>query len=345
MSTELVLEPMSTQKTSGSEQIHAGTTILPVAGGKGGTGKSTLTANLGVGLSLLGHRVILVDGDWGGADLHLFFNQIAPARSMSHFLTKEVKSLKEIVLPTPLPDLRLICGGNEMIGLANLPYGVKEKIVWHIGMLEADYVLIDLGAGTSFNTLDFFMLSNEGIIVCNPEPHSRVDAYGFLKNIVYRKLRRKFNKVEDVRSVIENFARGAGRKNGRISELIESIMAVDAMSGDLAHETLVNIRPKLLLNRVRNRAQIEERHRFMGIVKDFLCLELDYIGHIRSDSRVLDACERRRPVLIDAPTAPASKDIYSVLLDGMKLGSMGGEPVENKADQLVRRAESQAGCW
>jgi MinD-like ATPase involved in chromosome partitioning or flagellar assembly len=117
------------------------------------------------------------------------------------------------------------------------------------------------------------------------------------------------------------------------------------MSGDLAHKTVVNIRPKLLLNRVRNRAQIEERHRFMGIVKDFLCLELDYIGHIRSDSRVLDACERRRPVLIDAPTAPASKDIYSVLLDGMKLGSMGGEPVENKADQLVRRAESQAGCW
>ena len=83
----------------------------------------------------------------------------------------------------------------------------------------------------------------------------------------------------------------------------------------------------------------------MGIVKDFLCLELDYIGHIRSDSRVLDACERRRPVLIDAPTAPASKDIYSVLLDGMELGFTGGEPVEKRVDQLVRRAEDQAGYW
>ena len=44
-------------------------------------------------------------------------------------------------------------------------------------------------------------------------------------------------------------------------------------------------------------------------------------------------------------TAPASKDIYSVLLEGMELGGMGGEPVENEANQLVMRAEDQAGCW
>ena len=53
-------------------RIHAVPTVLPVAGGEGETGKSTLTANLGVGLSLLGYRVIMVDGDWGGADLHMF---------------------------------------------------------------------------------------------------------------------------------------------------------------------------------------------------------------------------------------------------------------------------------
>ena len=71
------------------------TIIWPVAGGKGGTGKSTLTANLGVGLSLLGYKVILVDGDLGGADLPLFFDQISPPRSLSSFLTKEVPSLND----------------------------------------------------------------------------------------------------------------------------------------------------------------------------------------------------------------------------------------------------------
>ena len=127
--------------------------------------------------------------------------------------------------------------------------------------------------------------------------------------------------------------------------MIESIKSVDAMSGYLAHETLVNSRTKFLLNRVRIIAQIEEHQQFVGLIKDFLCLELEYIGHTRSDSRVLDACERRRPVLIDAPTAPASKYIHSVLLEGMELGGIGREPVENKANQLVMRAEDQAGRW
>ena len=168
MSTELVVDRKPISDTIVLDAAVPQTTIWPIAGGKGGTGKSTLTANMGVGLALLGYKVILVDGDLGGADLHLFFDQIAPARSLSHFLTKEASSLKEVLLPTPSENLKLICGGNEMIGLANLPYMVKEKLVRHIMTLDADYVLIDLGAGTSFNTLDFFSLSNEGLIVCTP---------------------------------------------------------------------------------------------------------------------------------------------------------------------------------
>lgn len=345
MSTELVFETMATPDNTASNRIQNETTLIPIAGGKGGSGKSTLTANLGVGLSLLGYRVILVDVDLGGADLHLFFNQITPARSMSHFLTKETRFLRDIALPTPIPELRLICGGNEMIGLANLPYGVKEKIVRHIASLDADYVLLDLGAGTSYNTLDFFSLSEGGIIVCNPEPHSRVDAYGFMKNLVYRKLRRRFNKVDVVRSAIEDFARDAGRKNGRMDELLGQIRKIDTMAGDIAHDTLNKLRPKLLLNRIRNKAQIEERHRFIDLVKSFLSVEMDYIGFVRSDSRVLDACERRRPFLIDDPTSPASRDICSVLLKGMAVGNRLGPSEEVDSAQLTERAQDQAEHW
>ena len=67
-----------------------------------------------------------------------------------------------------------------------------------------------------------------------------------------------------MRLVIENFTRGVGRKNGRISELTNAIRAVDSLAGDLAHETPTALRPKLLINRVRSRAQIEEHHRFMA---------------------------------------------------------------------------------
>ena len=64
-----------------------------------------------------------------------------------------------------------------MIGSGNLPYRLKETVVRHITKLEADFVLIDLGAGTAFNALDLFTLLNERVIVYNPESHSRMEAY------------------------------------------------------------------------------------------------------------------------------------------------------------------------
>jgi flagellar biosynthesis protein FlhG len=316
MSTELVVDRKPISDTIVLDAAVPQTTIWPIAGGKGGTGKSTLTANMGVGLALLGYKVILVDGDLGGADLHLFFDQIAPARSLSHFLTKEASSLKEVLLPTPSENLKLICGGNEMIGLANLPYMVKEKLVRHIMTLDADYVLIDLGAGTSFNTLDFFSLSNEGLIVCTPEPH---DAYGFIKNTVYRKLRRQFSKDDAVKEAIEHFARKEGRKSGRISELLAHIKNVDTVAGDEAAELFADFKPRLLLNRVRNKRQLEEGQRFISLVKEYLSTEMQYIGYVRSDSKILDACERRRPIMIDNPKAPAARDLCNVLMKGLKV--------------------------
>ncbi len=345
MSTELVMEriPVADQVLLDGKPPE--TAILPIAGGKGGTGKSTLTANIGVGLSLLGYKVVLVDGDLGGADLHLFFDQIAPARSLSQFLTKEVKSLSEVLLPTPSENLKLVCGGNEMIGLANLPYAVKERLFRHIRSLDADFVLVDLGAGTSFNTLDLFSLSDEGLIVCTPEPHARVDAYGFVKNAVYRKLRRQFSKYAEVKEAIENFARRDGRKSGRISELLQVVDRIDGEAGASARQTLADFKPRLLLNRVRNKRQIEERHRFTNLVKEYLSIDMQYIGYVRSDTNVLDACERRRPILIDNPKAPAARDLCTVLMQGLQVNDRLHRVDADSARKMADIAKAEAKFW
>ncbi len=144
--------------------------VWAVAGGKGGTGKTLLTSNLGVGLAILGYKVILIDGDLGGADLHLSFGMPVPKRNLNDFLSGRIASLDEVILPTRSANLSIICGGSELIGLANLPYQRKEKLKRHINRLYADFILVDCEAGTAYNTLDFFVISNEGIVVCNPEP-------------------------------------------------------------------------------------------------------------------------------------------------------------------------------
>ena len=319
--------------------------IWPVAGGKGGTGKSTLTANLGVGLSLLGYKVILVDGDLGGADLHLFFDQIAPPRSLCTFLNHEVDSLQDVLLPTASENLRLICGGNEMIGTANLPFAAKERLLRHILALDADYVLIDLGAGTSFNTLDLFTLADDGIIVCTPEPHARVDAYGFLKNSVYRRLRRHFVRREDVRLCIERFAHDAGRRSGRIRELLEQITQVNADCGEVAAALMATYRPKLVLNRVRHKRHVEEADRFLALVREYLSVEMDYIVYVRSDLKIVEACERRRPLLVDDPKAPAARDLCNLIVNGLGISDRLGRLAPGDYRRIAELAKAESRFW
>ena len=319
--------------------------ILPIAGGKGGTGKSTLTANIGLGLSLLGYKVILVDGDLGGADLHLFFDQIAPSRTLGQFLAKQVSSLDEVVLPTPNENLKLVCGGNELIGLANLSYLAKEKLIRHIRSLEADYVLIDLGAGSSYNTLDFFTMSNQGIIVCTPEPQARVDAYGFIKNMVYRMLRRLFSQDEVLKRLILGFARHEGSKSARVVELLDMIRNTDIEAGRQAYEALEGTQLRLVLNRVRHRRHIEEAQKFVALVKEYLHIDMSYIGYVRSDEKILDACEKRRPVLIEFPKTPASKDIYSLLMDGLKVKDRLHRFPASSVRKFSQVAKGEARSW
>jgi len=318
-------------------------TILPVAGGKGGTGKSTLTANLGLGLALLGYKVIVIDLDLGGADLHLFFDQIAPARGLSSFFNREAASLRDVVLQTPNRNLQLICGGNELVGLANLPFTTKEKLVRHVRALEADYVLVDLGAGTAFNTLDLFALSEHGLIVCTPEPHARVDAYGFVKNVVYRRLRRQFARQAAILEAIDTFAQDAGRRSGRIAQLVDRIQALDPTAAAEAALLLRRFRPRLVLNRVRSKRHLEEATRFVNLVEEYLSVSMEYVGYVRLDNKLVEACERRRPVLLDSPKAQASRDISCLLMNGLgvadRLQRFAGDDYRKMAD--LARAEAR----
>jgi flagellar biosynthesis protein FlhG len=325
--------------------LAAKATIWPVAGGKGGTGKSTMTANIGIGLAMLGYKVVLVDCDLGGADLHLFFDQIAPPRSLASFINKEYDSLEEIMLPTPNENLHIICGGNEMIGMANMSFKAKQKIIRHLYKLEADYVIIDLGAGSTFNTLDFFSLSDEGLLVCTPEPQARVDAYGFIKNAVYRKLNRLFCAESDSRLAVEKFARDAGSRSGRLGELVESLGHLDPSAADQAHRCLKNFRPRLLLNRVRNKRQIEEVRRFKNLVREYLSVEMEYVGFVRSDDKILDACERRRPVLLESPKAAASRDVFNVLLGGMHIEDRLKRYHGANSRKMSQAAKAEAKFW
>ncbi|MBW2334586.1 MAG: AAA family ATPase, partial [Deltaproteobacteria bacterium] len=139
--------------------------ILAIGGGKGGTGKSLITASMGICLANRGNDVLLIDADLGTANLHTFLGLEPPKLGLSDFVSKKESTISGVITKTGINNLKLISGAKDMIGIANLSYGQKAKILNNIKKLNYRYILLDLGPGTSFNILDFFLISHCGILI------------------------------------------------------------------------------------------------------------------------------------------------------------------------------------
>lgn len=225
--------------------------IIAVGGGKGGVGKSVFSIALGAALAGEGTRVVLADLDLGAANLHTYLGVTGATPSIADFILKRTSSLEKIVLPTRWSNLSVISGAEFVPGMANPPAWMKAKIIRHLRSLPADHVIIDLGAGVHFNTLDFFGIADRGVVVTAPEPGAVINAYGFIKGAFFRKLQQVFGNhaafsglmgadTEQAdaaeRITLESFA-------GRVRELAPDMLP-------LISEIRESFRPVLVVNRM-----------------------------------------------------------------------------------------------
>jgi len=100
--------------------------LWSIGGGKGGIGKSLVTLGLGISLARLGKKVILIDGDLGGANLHTLMGVRYPHVSLEHFLTKKVARLEDTIIETAVEGIGLICGAENLLGSATSPTPKKS---------------------------------------------------------------------------------------------------------------------------------------------------------------------------------------------------------------------------
>ncbi|KAL0265441.1 UNVERIFIED_CONTAM: hypothetical protein PYX00_011050 [Menopon gallinae] len=137
--------------------------IIPVASGKGGVGKTTFVANLGVLLAERGKTVIVIDLDLGGSNLHTYLGVKNTGVGVGEYIKKPREiSFESLIFPTRYAHLYLIAGDALYIGVANLSYPIRKKIIAQIENLVADYILVDLGSGTNSYILDFFLMTYSG---------------------------------------------------------------------------------------------------------------------------------------------------------------------------------------
>jgi len=162
--------------------------IIAVGGGKGGIGKSFFSAHLGVALAERGYKVSLVDLDLGAANLHTWLGVKNPTVGLYDFISGKIANLQDVAVPTGTTNLSLLSGGQEFWQQIRPEMFQKTTLISKLQSMSCDYTILDLGAGTHVNTLDFFVFSHAGILVVVPESTSIENSYVFLKSVLYRKL-------------------------------------------------------------------------------------------------------------------------------------------------------------
>lgn len=279
---------------------------ISIGSGKGGTGKTMLLCNLAFLLAKHGKKVCLVDLDIGGADAHLLFGLLEPKHSLTDFLSRKVNSLKDVTQTLyAFNGLQIIPGTGNTLQTANMTFQEKQRLLREISNLDVDVVLIDVGAGTSYHSLDFFMFGDIQICVTMPEPTSIMDFYSFLQLATIRKVLGSFLSNSEIGTTLRK------RSFSSLAEVFELAETSQPGAKLKAQQALYYFHPLLVINRDTPNAKIN-KGKLKNLVAKYLGIDIPQLGEIPEDPSVKDAIRAYIPVCELFPESPASMAIEKI---------------------------------
>lgn len=319
--------------------------ILPVASGKGGVGKSLLAANLAIVLAQSGRRVVLADADLGGSNLHLILGQTGITRGIGNFLNNSDVAFEDILIDTEWENLRFVPGDAEIPGTANLKSSQKKKLIRRLLSVDADYLIIDLGAGTNFNTVDFFLTSGKGIVITAPTPTANLNAYLFLKNVIFRLMDTTFKKGSRAKNYIDSLLKaGTTFQQLYVPKLIRAVSEQDPESYKEFKERAAHFQPRLVLNMIEDPKDAGKAKKLRRSCKEYLDIDMEHLGIIYRDELQDIALKSKLPIVIYKPDSVLSQAIYrladKLLQDEAEwIGPMDFETIEDSYHEADMEAE------
>jgi flagellar biosynthesis protein FlhG len=284
------------------------TRIWAVGGGKGGTGKSFVSSSLGLHLASLERDVLLIDADLGGPNLHTLLGMRNGHPDLGDFLTNKVPTLEEAAVETPFRGLRIIRGTENILFIANLNHYKKLRLLRQIRQLGAQDIILDLGTGSAFNTLDFFLSANPGIVVATPEPTAIENSYLFLKSCIMRvlKLYMDHYRIPDLhQKMLEQIEKNSQSLYGFFKSLIET----DRSYGTILYRALRNFRPCLIMNKARDERDVLLGRSVADVARRYLLIDLHYLGAIPYDDRVHASLRSLEPFYAAHKDSAAAKSV------------------------------------
>lgn len=290
---------------SGSS-LSPGPRMIPVGGGKGGVGKSFVVANLAVVLARSGRRVIAVDGDLEGANLHTCLGVPEPRNSLADFVAYREDELEKLLVDTPIPNLQFIAATHGNLATPQPSHSRRVQMLRALRRLPADILLFDLGAGTHSAVMDYFMIGEEGLVVIAPEPTSVENAYSFIRAAFYRRLRLAMVS-HDMRKVVALAMDQHNERGIRTPlDLLHEIEASDPHEGRRFIETMKSFRPRIVINDAMTAEDVKLGFSVQTVCRKYFGIDCDYLGYINHDKNARQAVRERRPLVDRYPRSDAA---------------------------------------
>lgn len=286
--------------------------IIPIASGKGGVGKSLLSANLAIALGQAGKKVLLADLDLGASNLHLVLGQQSNAHGIGTFLSGN-SSFEDVIIKTTYKNVRFLPGDSEIPGFAALKSSDKNNLIRHLLKMDTDYLILDLGAGTHLSILDFFLLSPQGIIVTAPSVTAILNAYLFLKNVVFRMFYRIFKRNSAGFKYLEKLKSDtSSMQRMYLPRIITELQKIDPKNNELFLSHLNRFKPRLVMNMIDDPKDADKALKVRRSCKEYLNINLEHLGIMYRDTIQDTALASRLPVLVYKPQSMVSQAIYRI---------------------------------
>jgi len=282
--------------------------IWTIGGGKGGTGKTFVTSAMGTYLAGKGKRVVLIDIDIGGANLHSFLGISRPKKSLTDFFETGA-SLNKLAVKTGIDNMSLITGDIHSLASDNIKFTQKLRLFRHIMKLNKHHVIIDLGGGSHNNTIDTFLMADKMIVILEPEITSVENMYHFIKNALFRKLRMSLREYGFKEIVEQMWERREEYNITSLRELIDCIRDHFSYIRDIIDKELSDFKIHIILNKIRSSDDIFIGFSMKSTFMKYLGVDTKFVGYVEYDDTVWRSIRERKPFMLNYSLSRSAKEI------------------------------------
>jgi flagellar biosynthesis protein FlhG len=315
--------------------------IWAVGGGKDSVGKSFISSLLACGLALSGFKTLLIDADISDPSIHKLFGIENPNRILGDFIWGKAETLKEAYIPSQIENLSLLCGAGDLLELANPGYSQREKLLNGFSSPDAEFIIVDMGAGTNVKNLDFFNVADLGIIVTSSSPASVQNAFGFLKLAVTRKLIKMFSDTPPVLEMLKAQLVGH-EKASSMSLMIEKVEGEDPEAAKTIVDALWNNSYRLVVNMASESEGENILKAITEATEQFLSLPLSHLGTVEFNKELESSVKIKCPISLKPGTAFAESidKIVHALISYIRLTQKSFPSVQEVEEKEAEEGET-----